>query len=482
MDPCYVFPPSDATHATLTHDSGWTAESYPATHPSGREGWAFDIPDGTPNGNGARLTFFKNDKELLWLRGVLYLTNPTGVGLEVDDYTSVKSHVRPFERSGLVRLNRNQWVDDAGPWWPFGTTLMWAIGGYMREGPDRVRQNFQWMFEHGHDCVRILGKVNWHGQSFDPRDPGYALGPVIDLAWECGLRTHLCVTGGGDDPVGAAHAMVPMLEGRQHRLLLIESVNEQNASEDDAVRIAQIMAPLGVPTAVGLGNIGLDAINQATEAAHCAVGLLHEERSTDPARNIRQCWDFRLLHGAPGCTEPQGPASSVAEETMPANLASARFARILCGAGLMCKHTGHGVFGNTYPYNANTPPGEFHSDTRCANLWEAPLAAEQSDAMVNAVAHLPVGCENWSPFNQGHPVDIPAGNVSKLYGCIDGGRFCEIAIGAYGGPVTFRAVQPCHLTIVNIGTAAVLVDDHFAQGARVTVDGLFCYGLIGTLG
>lgn len=384
-------------------------------------------------------------------------------------------------RSGLVRLNHHQWTDDAGPWWPFGTTLMWAIGGYMREGPTRVEQNLQWAFEHGHDFVRILGKVNWQGQSFDPRDPGYALGPVIDLAWSCGLRTHLCVTGGGDDPVGAAQAMLPILETRKEQLLLIESVNEQNASEDDAIRIAQLMAPLGVPTAVGLGNIGLDNINAATDAARCTVGIYHDERSTDVARNIRQCWDFRLLHGAPACTEPQGPASSVAEETMPANLASMRFGRVICGAALMVKHTGHGVYGNTYPYQANTPPGEMHSETRWANLWEAPYAAEQSLAMVNAIAHLPVGCENWSTFNSNQPVDIPAGNVSKLYGCIAGSQFVELAIGAYGGPVTFRAVQPCQLKIVNPGTAAVLFDAPVPQGGRVTVDGLFCYGLIGTL-
>src|SRR5262245_61959619 len=114
MDTCYVFPPPDATRATLAHDTaGWIADSYPATHPSGRDGWAFDIPDDTLNGNGATLTFFKDDKELFFVRGVLYLTNPTGVGLEVDDFTSIKGHTRPFVRAGLVRLNRNQWVDDA---------------------------------------------------------------------------------------------------------------------------------------------------------------------------------------------------------------------------------------------------------------------------------------------------------------------------------------------------------------------------------
>lgn len=93
---CFVFPPPDATTATLAHDTaGWTADSYPATHPTGRDGWAFDIPDGTPNGHGAKLTFLKDGKEILALRGVLYLTNPTGVGLEIDDFTAVKTS-RPF--------------------------------------------------------------------------------------------------------------------------------------------------------------------------------------------------------------------------------------------------------------------------------------------------------------------------------------------------------------------------------------------------
>lgn len=325
--------------------------------------------------------------------------------------------------------------------------------------------------------------VNWAGEEIDPRWPDYqqTLGAVIDCAYDEGLKVHFCVTGGGPDPVGAARIMFPVLQARREKLVLIEAVNEENASVDDAVAIVQILKPIGVPISCGLGNAGLDTINRANVRAGATVGILHEERSTDVARNIRQCWDFRLLDGAPACSEPQGPASSIAEETVGFNLAAARAARIICGAGYFCLHEGHGVFGRTYPYSANTPPGEPHSDTRFANLWEVPDNERLFAAARTAEQHLPEGCENWAKFNSNQPVTIQGGTASKLYGCIDGGRFCEIAIGTEDG-TTFRAEQPCHLQISNPATAEILFDGQLTSGQIVGVPQLFAYVLVGTLG
>lgn len=389
----------------------------------------------------------------------------------------------PTGRTGLVRLDRNVWIDDGGPWRPKGAPQFYAVGGWHRGLGAQVQENFQYIFDNQGDVVRILGMVNWAGEEIDPRWPDYqsTLDAVFNAARSAGLRVHFTVTGGGNDPYGGAQIMLPILQQHRDDLLLIEAVNEENASTDDAIRIVQLLKQVGVPISCGLGNTGLENINKANGRAGATVGILHEERSTDVNRNDRQCWDFRLLEGAPACSEPQGPASSVAEETVAFNLASMRFGRIVCGAGYFLQHEGHGVFGRTYPYNANTPPGEPHSNTRFAALRDVPFNPEYFAAVANAEKHLPLGCENWSKFNSGQPVVVPADNVNKIYGCREGGRFCEVVIGA-DGPVTLRADQLCQLKVVNPATAEILAEGHLSQGAQMTVSGIRTYGLIGAIG
>lgn len=407
-----------------------------------------------------------------------------------DEYHGDSSRVAmiygPSGRTGLVRLNRNVWMDDGGSFRPTGKPQFGAVGLWHRGQGALIQANFQYIFDTGGNVSRILGKVNWGGgEEIDPRWPDYqqTLEAVLSAAHAAGIRIHFTVTGGGDDPVGQCHVMLPVLQAHREDLLLIEAVNEGNASVADAIQIAQIMRQVGVPVAVGLGDQGLETINRATHQAGVNVGILHEERSTDVTRNIRQGWDFRLLEGAPAVGEPQGVASSVAEENAAdgSNVAAARACRVICGAGYFMEHEGHGVFIKDYPYTANTPPGQPHSDRRLALLSSVPNGSAASQAAINAVKHLPDGCENWAKFNNNQPVVVPANNVNKLYGCIDGGRFCEIAIGATG-PVFFRADQPCQLKIVNPATADVLFEGHLAQTDGVTVNGISNYVLIGAIG
>jgi hypothetical protein len=275
--------------------------------------------------------------------------------------------------------------------------------------------------------------------------------------------------------------MIPILQSRREKLLLIEAVNEDNASTDDAIAIVQMLKTLGLPIAVGLGNTGLENINKSTSRSGANAATLHEERSLEPERNIRQSWDFRLLEGAPVAGEGQGPASSIAEETRASMLAAARAARIICGAGYVVDHAGHAVFGRRYPYNATTPPGAPHSDTRYANIWEFSDADAIYEATAHAAKRLPEACENWAKFNSSQPVTIQGGTASKLQGCIDGGRFCEIAIGTEGG-TTFRAEQPCQLQISDPATDVVLFEGHLNSGQIIGVPQLFNYVLVGSLG
>lgn len=97
--PLYDFPPPDTTGAIIHDTGGWTVLSHPGTHPSGREGIVFDIPETTPDGNGCSFTLTQKGKELITLRGILYLHLPTGAGIVFDDF----SHLKPSS-TALPRL------------------------------------------------------------------------------------------------------------------------------------------------------------------------------------------------------------------------------------------------------------------------------------------------------------------------------------------------------------------------------------------
>ncbi len=86
--PLYIFPTPPEAICVLRHDTaGWTLTAHPATHPSGRQGQAFDIPDGTPNANGCALNITASKKVPIDQRGTLFLAGlPDGAGLLMDDF------------------------------------------------------------------------------------------------------------------------------------------------------------------------------------------------------------------------------------------------------------------------------------------------------------------------------------------------------------------------------------------------------------
>lgn len=88
----YLFPTPITTVCTLTHDvAGWTIQSHPVAHPTnGAACQVFDLPDGTPNGNGATLTI-PGAKGPTSYHGVLYLDLPTGAGLVIDVFPPVSA-------------------------------------------------------------------------------------------------------------------------------------------------------------------------------------------------------------------------------------------------------------------------------------------------------------------------------------------------------------------------------------------------------
>lgn len=377
---------------------------------------------------------------------------------------------------GVVQLAGRAWLQGGQPYYPLASTLLHEAGSAKREGLGRMRQNVQFIKNEGGDVVRILGQVNWPGEEIDENDTNI-LAQCIDMNYEEGLRTKLtCVGGGVRDPLGfATRVRELVLDNRRHKMLMLEAVNEQNASKEIAEAMARILMGAGVPVATGLGNMGLDTIKASRGAAGSNVDVIHLERTLgspgEPggiyARQARQGWDFRYTEAAADNGEPAGVGSSVEQCDDPFILAMGRAVSIICGAGSYCVHTGSGVFGRTYM----GPKG-----MRYANLWEVPNLHAIFKAVKTAGDILPRGIENWEKYNTNLPVEIASGDCNKIYGCKMGSNFVQAIIGASPTTIGLRNTRGVHYDVFNPATGEIVK----SSNGTCVVSGLWGYVLIGT--
>ncbi len=296
-------------------------------------------------------------------------------------------------RTGLVSFVGRATVDAGGLYYPLGDTLLYALGHWHRGDAGLVQENAAYIQSFRHDYVRWLGCVNW-SNDVNPEWPEYETNAadLIDFLYDvCGLRSKITVTGGGSNAHLAARRLKPVIaSGRQHKIQMIEAVNEQNDSASTAIWIAQYMRDLGVPVATGRGNTGITTIRDEGNAAGASLDCFHTERglgaASEPggphARQIRQGWDFKEFNRPVENGEPPGLTSSVATLDDPFQIAMNRATSIICGAGHYCDHSGHGVYGVDY----SSAYGQ-----RYARFVDAPNMSAQMAAVRNADAHLPLG-------------------------------------------------------------------------------------------
>jgi hypothetical protein len=305
------------------------------------------------------------------------------------------------QRHGIVRADSRSFVDDDGTFYPLGATLMWSLWGWKND-QDRLKQNLDFLKQHHWDYVRILGEVDWAGETIDPNWPDYqqVLGEFIDYAYDvCGLRTELTLVGGVGDPMTLAQKVAPVINaGRQHKILDIEVANE---SYQRPVTLQQMQDAgkwllQNTPNLVALSSAeGLSTYDPngtwpsnygpfLVPPGMATLGTVHMDRTygDDGWRETRQPWDFKDLPFPVSHNEPIGPRSSVAEETDPMRLTLLRAVGIINGVGAFVLHNGAGVTGQVDP-----------AHNRPANLWEVPGI----DAIMNAVR----GLDDWMPQRAG---------------------------------------------------------------------------------
>lgn len=377
--------------------------------------------------------------------------------------------VVPTARPGVVALVGRAWTDDGGPFYPLATTLLWAVGGQRRGDGDRVRRHFSWFASQGINVVRILGQVDWDNEEIDPAWPDYErhLATVIDDAYDRGLRVKLTAVGGGAfNREQLADKIINVVRPRRRKVALLEAVNEDNASEADAIYLTQRFKELNLPVAVGLGDQGA-ALVRVGDGAGSTVDCIHTERSEPSERQVRQAWDFHDKRRAGDMGEPPGPGSSVAQLLDPQALAMMRWTGALCGAGMFCLHTGAGVFGRAHTTNGGV--------YRPANVWEVPGIAGMLAAVRALEGQLPLGMENWEPFNTNFEVDRTSGRCDKIYGARRDGYFVEAVLGA-SALIGLTPTVGCVYDVFDPSTGAKLVSG--ARGA-VEVSGAWGYIISG---
>jgi hypothetical protein len=304
-------------------------------------------------------------------------------------------------RHGIVRADSRSFVDDDGTFYPLGATMMWSLWGWKNDQA-RLKQNLDFLKQHHWDYVRILGEVDWAGETIDPNWPDYqqVLGEFIDYAYDvCGLRTELTLVGGVGDPMAIAQKVAPVINaGRQHKILDIEVANESyqrpvtlQQMQDAGKWLLQNTPNLvALSSSEGLGSYVMNPVwpndygPTLVPPGSATLGTTHMDRTygDDGWRETRQPWDFKDLPFPVSHNEPIGPRSSVAEETDPMRLTMLRAVGLINGVGAFVLHNGAGVTGQIDP-----------AHNRPANLWEVPGI----DAIMNAVR----GLDDWMPPRAG---------------------------------------------------------------------------------
>lgn len=312
------------------------------------------------------------------------------------------------KRLGLVRADGRAVVDDTGSFYPLGLTFFWSMQGEKYEA-DHYHANLDWSAKKGFDFHRILAEVDWEGnREIDPQSPEWhdwraILERVIDLAYDgYGIRTQVTLRGKGTavDHIWLAREVGDIAAARQHKVISTEMENEYLVGGDPLDELVEMAREVKsrTPHLLGLSTPGDEATAEELDQALHEVGgqlyIRHLDRGTGDYkwRQVRQSYDF---HNDPPfvgwSNEPAGPASSVATNDNPLQLAMTRAVGIMCGAPGYVLHTGTGVYGDgkSHPTAGPRPP----------NFWEIENIDDIVDAVRGIDKLIPAGVPNWTVAN-----------------------------------------------------------------------------------
>lgn len=345
-------------------------------------------------------------------------------------------------RKGVVRGENFCVRDDGGVFLAFGTSLFWALRGYLDER-DRLDAHLEFIRGMGCHFIRVIATGLRKGtteRSLSPGDPRFvsALAGLIDHAYDrYGLRTQITVFGAVyDAPTrverqSAVDKVCSAIASRPEKVWLVEIANEgwTNGFEDDAGteelraladRVAgKIPNLVATTTPRTTDDVLKSEVEKYYKNCRASVQTIHFSRNVNPPdgywRPVRKPWREQRF-AVEGCAklvqnnEPIGPDSSVNEDNDPTRIGMAAAVSYLCGVGSYLLHCGAGIYGLADPARG-----------RPANLWETARLRECAQAIRTVIALLPPTLPNWqkiqvdsssAPFRF---VDVPEEQFTSAY-------------------------------------------------------------------
>lgn len=318
---------------------------------------------------------------------------------------------------GIVRSSGRVFVDDVGPFAPFGTSLFWGLWGHEHD-PGRTEQNLAKARNIGCDYTRDFGEVgggSWSDREIRPANANYRdlLASWLDLKFgKYSLRTALTIFAGGTgvNPDLATDKIIDAVRGREQSILYFEIANEafQNFPDRDLMRrlVRKLReafpSMLVASSSPDLGNNPIAPGTFDLDVANLFIAHTERQDGDDSWRQVRQPVDFYDLPTVGDGNEPPGLQSSVAMLSDPLRLAMLRAVGITSGMAAFVLHTGAGVRGGGAADLATGKPYL----PRKANLFEYSELDAIGRAIRNVTDLVPVESSNWRK-TKGHWTDSP---------------------------------------------------------------------------
>lgn len=430
------------------------------------------------------------------------------------------------KRTGIVQLNGGVFVDDGGPFFATGATLMAGAWAY-RHDRDRLIENLDFLHTRGIDYIRVLGTVGpdrggWEDRTVDPTAAGFEedIAGLTDLVYDHGMRIEWTIFGGVDrtparnERERVVRQFAAMSKGREEKILHWEVANEawQNGfwgqSGRDELRAlgallraeTPILTALSAPWPVWIetGSDGTMEVPYDRDRAEkgeityygswlyggsqANLFTEHGDRSSKGTgrewRWTRQGWDVQFLSNLPkGWTnnEPKGPQSSVEADDDPLRITMAAALTPVFGGAAFVYHTGAGVrFGGA----ADLAKGRVANFSEVAHI-ESTLSGFRSIKRI-----LPGDLGNWrranidtgkfpnAPFEFQPLLDAQEhhGTLLRAFSASSGNRFVSMPI-AIAGPIPFIARSAMTVEVVDPMSSDILKTVELNAGDDVGVDG-----------
>ena len=238
-----------------------------------------------------------------------------------------------------------------------------------------------------------------------------------------------------------------------------------------------------VPNLIALSSPGSwESLEEAVSDPVNAF-TVHIDRGSSDAkwRQVRQGYDFKNVKCWVSGNEPPGPASSVATNDNPLQLAMMRAVGVMCGGSAYVLHTGTGVFGNGVPHPSAGP--------RPPNFWEIPNFDAICSALRNIDPLLPEGVENWrvantqwrppnpvAPFQpHEHWEGLRGSGVNKAYSALcDDGRVIQMPCGVLHHAEMTASYNLAEVTVydpLSLQPWSGCVNRSFRQGEKMDLPG-----------